>query len=191
MPRNAVTLLAGADDRLLRLVDRLDPATLRSATPCAGWDARALLSHTLQTIEAFSAAADGGTGPDEAELFSGRDILGGDPAQVAKEITSRSHRAWDLVGDWEATVSTVLGPMPAAQALAILTFSTLIHSWDLARAIGEAVEFTEEEAALAEGVAAGLVPDTRPAGLFGAELTPPPAATPTQRVIAFTGRSPI
>ena len=191
MSAQAVSLLAGADNRLLRLVDRLDPAALQSATPCAGWDARALLSHTLQTIEAFSAAADGGDGPSEAELFSGDDILGGDPALIAKEITSRSHRAWGLVEDWERTLTTVLGPMPAAQAIAIVTFSTLIHSWDLAGALGEPVEFTEGEAALAEGVAAALVPGTRPAGLFAAEVTAPATATPTQRVIAFTGRSPL
>lgn len=92
-------LLADADARLQQLVDRLDLEALAAATPCKGWDVRATLSHTLQSIEAFSAAVDGGPGPTEADLFSGADILGSDPAGVTKRIVARSHEAWSGVSD--------------------------------------------------------------------------------------------
>jgi uncharacterized protein (TIGR03086 family) len=184
-------LLRGADSRLQQLVDELDPTALKADTPCHGWDARSLLSHTLQSVEAFSAAVDGGPGPTEAELFGGADILGDDPVGVTKRIITRSHRAWAGVTDWEQLLTTVLGPLPAGQAVAIITFSTLIHSWDLARALGQNVSFTAGEAELAEGVAGIVVPMLRPQGLFADEVATTDGASPTQRVIALTGRSPL
>jgi len=186
-----LSLLTAADARLVSLVERLDAATLSALSPCAGWDVRALLSHTLQSIEAFASAIDGGPGPDEAELFSGRDILGSDPLGAAKPIIERSHAAWAGTTDWDAAVTTVLGQMPAGQAIGIITFSTLVHSWDLAVAMGESVEFTTSEADLVHAVGTQLVPPMRPAGLFGPEVPVPDSATPTQRVVAFTGRSPL
>jgi uncharacterized protein (TIGR03086 family) len=188
---DALDLLIGADARLLGLVDRLDAASLTAPSPCAGWNVAAVLSHTLQSIEAFSSAVDAGPGPSEAELFGGADILGADPSAVARTIVARSQAAWAGVSDWDREVTTVLGPLPAAQAIAIITFSTLVHSWDLARALGERVEFTASEATLAEAVGAQLVPTLRPAGLFGPEAATPPQATATQRVIAFSGRTPL
>jgi uncharacterized protein (TIGR03086 family) len=191
MQESPLVLLSGADTRLAQLVDRLRPAELGSATPCAGWDVRSMLSHTLQSIEAFSAAVDGGGGPTEAELFAGADILGDDPAGVTKRIVERSHAAWATVDDWDGTVNTVLGPLPSGQAIAIITFSTLVHSWDLAWALGERIEFTAAEATLAEAVGGQLVPSVREQGLFGPEVHPPTQSSATQRVIAFTGRSPL
>ena len=186
--------LAAADARLTALVERLTPAQLTAATPCANWDVRSMLSHTLASIEAFSAAVDNGAGPDEAKLFSGHDILGSDPASVAHRITRRSQigwAAWAADRRFDEPVTTVLGVMPASAALGIITFSTLVHSWDLAVAMGETLEFTADEATLAQAVAAQLLPTARPAGLFAAEVPVPASATPTQRVVSFTGRSPL
>lgn len=85
--------LVGVDNCLISLVERLNPGHLTATTPCSAWDVRGMLSHTLQSIEAFSAAVDGGPGPDEAEVFSGRDMLGTDPMEVTNRIIERSHSA--------------------------------------------------------------------------------------------------
>jgi uncharacterized protein (TIGR03086 family) len=85
----------------------------------------------------------------------------------------------------------VLGPLPAGQAIAIITFSTLVHSWDLAWALGDRIEFTAAEATLAEAVGGQLVPMFRDKGLYGPACHTPPQASATQRVIAFTGRYPV
>lgn len=188
---SSLALLAGADTRLAQLVDRLAVSDLAKPTPCVGWDVRAVLSHTLQSVEAFSSAVDGAGGPTESELFAGDDILGSDAAGVTKRIFERSHLAWSSIRDWDSTLTTVLGPLPAGQAIAIITFSTLVHSWDLAWALGERVEFTAAEATLAEAVGGRLVPAMREKGLYGPELHPPLQASATQRVVAFTGRSPV
>ena len=184
-------LLKSADARLMALVDALVGDDLASPSPCAGWDVRSMLSHTVQTMELFSATLDGGPGPTEADVFSGDDVLGGDPKATARRIVERSHAAWGGVSDWNTPVTIVLGTVPAAQAIAVLTYSTLVHSWDLAVAIGEKVDFTEAEAQLAEAVGGQLVPTMRPKGRFGPEVQAAPDATPTQRVVAFSGRNPL
>lgn len=186
-----LALLESADARLMALVDLLGDDDLGSLTPCAGWDVRAMLSHTLQTMELFSATLDGGPGPTEAELFGGGDSLGLDPKGTARRIIERSHAAWRTVSDWNTPVTIVLGTVPAAQAIAIITYSTLVHSWDLAVALGEKVEFSEAEAQLAEAVGSELVPLMRPKGRFGPEVPVPPDATPTEHVVAFSGRHPL
>ena len=101
-----------------------------------------------------------------------------------------------MSGDWLAPkngLRRTIGPIPAGEAIAIIAFSTQVHSWDLAVAMGEGatVEFTADEAALAEAVGNRLVPMMRPKGLYGPEVPAPAEATPTQRILALTGRNPI
>ena len=128
---------------------------------------------------------------DSLDLLSGADLVGDDPAPVTRESVARSHRAWSSVTDWEAPVTTILGTMPAAQAVAIVTYSNLMHSWDLATAVGGHVEFDEPEAQLAEAVGSQHVPAMRPRDLFGPEVPVPSTATPTERIAAFSGRHPL
>ena len=180
-------VLRRADRRLVDLVTTLDTTDLGLPSPCTGWDVRSLLSHTIASIDAFAAAADGGDGPSEEELFSGADILGSDPLAVARRSIERSQRAWATITDWQHPVTSVLGEMPAGQALGIVTYSTLIHSWDLAVAVNRAVEFDDAEAALAEKVGSALVPALRPQELFGPEIYTDVAATATERVVDFAG----
>jgi uncharacterized protein (TIGR03086 family) len=85
----------------------------------------------------------------------------------------------------------VLGEMPAEQAVGILTYSTLVHSWDLAIAVNRPVEFDDDEATVAEAVGSQLVPALRPQNLFGPAIIAGATATPTQRVVAFAGRHPL
>jgi len=84
-----------------------------------------------------------------------------------------------------------MGAIPAEKAVSIITFSTLVHTWDLAWALGRRVEFTATEATLAEAVGNELIPAMRAAGLFGPEVPAPAQASATQRVVAFTGRAPL
>ncbi|WP_236723645.1 TIGR03086 family metal-binding protein [Mycobacterium avium] len=147
--------------------------------------------HTVATIDAFAAALDGQGGPTEQELFSGADILGSAPLTVVEKSVDRSQQAWTTITDWERPILTVIGEMPARQAIGIITYSTLIHSWDLAVAIGKPIHFDEAEATLAEAVGSQLVPALRPQDLFGPEVAAGADATPTQRAVAFAGRNPL
>lgn len=188
---DSLELLSRADSRLVDLTAGLRGNHLELSTPCSDWNVRSLLSHTVASIDAFAAAVDGGAGPTEQELFSGQDILGTDPLAVVDHAVQRSQRAWATVTDWQRSVGTVLGDMTATQAIGIITYSTLVHSWDLAVAVGRSVEFDEAEAELAELVGGQLVPPLRQQELFGAEIQARTDANPTQRVVAFSGRHPL
>lgn len=187
----SLDLLHSADRRLVTLTAALATADLDLPSPCTGWNVRSLLSHTVASIDAFASGVDGQGGPTEEELFSGADILGATPLAVVENSVQRSHHAWATVTDWQAPISTVLGVMPAEQAVGIVTYSTLIHSWDLAVALDRPVEFDDAEAELAEAVGSALVPALRPQNLFGPAIAADTAATPTQRVVAFAGRHPL
>lgn len=184
-------VLQSADRRLIALTAALTAPDLDLPTPCTGWSVRSLLSHTVASIDAFAAGIDGHPGPTEEELFSGADILGAAPPAVVERAVERSHRAWSSVTDWQSPVATVLGEMPAEQAVGIITYSTLVHSWDLAIAVNRPVEFDDAEATVAEAVGSQLVPALRPQNLFGPEIITGATATPTQRVVAFAGRHPL
>lgn len=122
--------LVEAEQRLVALVSSIEADSYSSPTPCDRWDVRALLSHALASIDAFAAAVDGAPGPDMAQVFSGADIVGDDPLGATQRITRRSQAAWSTVRDLNAELSTFIGVMPAGQALAIITFSTVVHGWD-------------------------------------------------------------
>lgn len=187
----ALDLLQRADRRLVGLTSGLATGDLDRPSPCTGWNVRSLLSHTIASIDAFAAAIDGQGGPTEEELFSGADILGSTPLEVVEYSIARSHRAWSSVTDWQSPIATVLGEMPAEQAVGIITYSTLVHSWDLAVAVDRPVEFDDDEAGLAEAVGSQLVPALRPKNVFGPAVEAGSTATPTQRVVAFAGRHPL
>ena len=188
---DSLELLEGADRRLVALAAVVGGDALDLPSPCSDWNVRSLLSHTVASIDAFAAAVDGGSGPTQQELFSGADILGLDPLAVVERSVARSQRAWASITDWQQPVATVLGEMPASQAIGIITYSTLVHSWDLAVAVGRSVEFDQAEAELAEAVGMQLVPALRQQELFGAQVQTATGATPTQRVVAFSGRNPL
>ncbi|MBO3749248.1 TIGR03086 family protein [Streptosporangiaceae bacterium NEAU-GS5] len=185
-------ILVGAEHRLTELVEALDVTDLARPTPCAGWDVRALLSHTLAGIEVFAASADNGPGPTSEDMFGGGDRIGDDPVGATKRATSRSQAAWADLADPGAEVNTILGVLPMGKMMAISAFATIVHGWDLAIASGQTV--TELPAGLlahARAVAEELVPPLRGGqdhSLFQAELPAPADATPTQRLMAFLGR---
>ncbi|EFD61833.1 conserved hypothetical protein [Mycobacterium tuberculosis EAS054] len=180
--------LVEAEQRLVALVSSIEADSYSSPTPCDRWDVRALLSHALASIDAFAAAVDGAPGPDMAQVFSGADIVGDDPLGATQRITRRSQAAWSTVRDLNAELSTFIGVMPAGQALAIITFSTVVHGWDLAVATGQAGELPEHLADRFNWLLMTIRLSI--SSLAGTARTLVAVATPTQRLVALTGRKP-
>lgn len=119
---DSLELLQQADRHLVDLVFTLSVPNLDLPSPCSGWSVRSLLSHTIATIDAFAAALDGHGGPTEQEIFSGADIVGSAPLTVLEKSVDRSQQAWATIADWERPVATVIGEMPAGQAIGIITY---------------------------------------------------------------------
>ena len=188
-------ILVQAEQRLFELVESLDGKDLARPTPCAGWDIRALLSHTITGIEVFASSADRGPAPTAEDMFGGGDRVHDDPIEATKRAITRSQAAWADLPDPDAEVNTILGLLPIGTVMAVSAFATVVHGWDIAIAAGRPItELPPDLLAHASAVAQDLVPPLRAAddhSLFQPELPAPAGATPTQELMAFLGRPPL
>ncbi|NKQ53626.1 TIGR03086 family protein [Amycolatopsis sp. K13G38] len=124
---------AGAGfERLLRSVR---PGQWASPTPCSEWNVRRLVNHVARGNLNYVALLEGGTG---AEFLRMRDLdaLGGDPVATYAASVRNCAEAFARPGVLERTLDYPLGPVSGGQALAVRTTDTVIHTWDLARALG-------------------------------------------------------
>lgn len=182
--------LEEAESRWRELTSRLSGADLDRPTPCTEWDVRALVSHTIGAMEMYAAWADGGPAPDFEAMMAGRDVLAGDPQGSVSASCARSQRAWSQPGVLQRELTTPWGPMSGERVAAQSTFSTLVHGWDLAVALGLDTELPQHLLDLSWGVAEPLVPVLREAGVVAEPVEVGEGATATQRLFAFLGRDP-
>jgi uncharacterized protein (TIGR03086 family) len=189
----AYPVLVDAERRLADVIATLTPADLGRPTPCAGWDVRALLSHTLAGIEIFAATVDGNPAPSADDMFGGGDRIGDDPVGATKRATTRSQSAWADLDDPDRELDTILGRLPAREMLAVSAFATVVHTWDIEIAVGRpVVELPADLYRHTDAVARRYVPALRADGdhsLFQAETAVAAGATPTRRLMAFLGRA--
>lgn len=187
---DVLSCLEEAESRLRELTSGLTEADLDRPTPCTEWDVRALVSHTIGAMEMYASWADGGPPPDFEAMMSGQDVLGGDPHGAVLASCARSQRAWSQPGVLQRGLETPWGPWSGEQAASTSTFSTLVHGWDLAVALGLDTELPQHLLDLSWGVAEPLVPVLREAGVVAEPVEAGEGATPTQRLFAFLGRDP-
>jgi uncharacterized protein (TIGR03086 family) len=150
-----------------------------NATPCADWDVRGLVDHTLGW------QAEGGR------------LLGADIEPAADWIAIRA--AFDaILSDPSRLAGTVeqFGGIPKHELAGFLIGDLLIHSWDLARSIG-ADETLPADAVEATTIGLHHVPPallrgTNPLGakMMAAAVEVPDDASAQDKMLAFTGRRP-
>lgn len=176
----------------VELVGRARPADMARPTPCADWTLHGLISHMAAQHYGFAAAAAGD----------------GDPARWRPRRLSS-----DPAADYRASADTVLaafsadgvldrqfplpefaaGPsFPARQAVSFHFVDYVVHSWDVARALGLEVHFSGEllDAALQ---VARAVPGGEARLAPGAAFSPAVTwrdGSPLDQVVAVLGRSP-
>jgi uncharacterized protein (TIGR03086 family) len=116
----------------LRLVDA---GGWQSPTPCPAWDVRALVNHVARGNLNYVLLRRGG---DAAEFVRMRDAdaLGGDPVNAFDASVRQCADAYREPGALDVVADHPSGRLSGRQALAVRTTDTVIHTWDLARAIG-------------------------------------------------------
>jgi uncharacterized protein (TIGR03086 family) len=186
-----VRLDAQAVGTSVDLVARARPADMARPTPCADWTLHGLIAHMAAQHHGFAAAAAGD----------------GDPAHW------RPRRRDDPVADYRAAAETALAAFaadgvlerqfplpefaagalfPGRQAVSFHFIDYVAHSWDVAKALGLAVNFAPELLGAALGVARAV-----PGGAYrlapGAAFAPAvtcAGGSPLDEVVALLGRSP-
>ena len=98
-------------------------------TPCAEWDVRALVNHVVRGNLNYAALAG-------ADFLRMRDVdaLGDDPHAAFDRSVEVCAAAFD--GALDSVLDYPLGRIRGTQAIGIRTADTVVHTWDLARAVG-------------------------------------------------------
>lgn len=160
--------------------------SLDAATPCADYDVRKVINHTLLTIESFTAPLDGGSTASFPEIGAAADRANPDVVADTKAVLERSHTAWAGVTDFEAPVDTNLGPVPGGVAISVVTFQNVVHAWDIAKATGQSIAPSDALLDVCEGTAAAVLPIVPP-GFFAPSTEG--GVTRVDRLAALTGRT--
>lgn len=164
-----------------RVLERCDDLTI--PTPCPGWTAKELVEHVVGGTSYYTEAW-GGKVPELAD-----DI---DPAARYRALAAALAETCRRPGVLEQVVPSPLGSgeIPATMMLGIYTADTLIHTWDLARAVGTDVQLDQD---LLQRTWEAMIPiegALRRPGVFGPAVDIDEGAPLQDRAMAWFGRQP-
>ncbi|MGZ4616506.1 MAG: TIGR03086 family metal-binding protein [Actinomycetes bacterium] len=171
------------------------PENMSNPTPCREWDLRALLLHMNDSLLAlYEAIAVGHLGLDPPGADGDPAGDHGDP--TADPVASLRDRACRMIGAWAAAppapgeipiADRVLSPSIVAATGAV---EVAVHGWDVARACGHdrpvPPQLAEELLELCPLFVRAADRPTR----FAPRVHVSPLASPSDRLLAFLGRSP-
>ncbi len=168
-----------------KLVTELSPPALSAATPCPGWDVRALLNHVLGAARMFTLVNAGhAAGPDAG------DLLGDNPVGAVTTIAADNVASWRNPGGLDGQRTYPFGTFPAAAALLVNLTEVVVHAWDLARATGQGWTIDATVASVLDGFWAAVpLDEARARGAFGPAVTTSSDAPAAARLLAYLGRT--
>ena len=115
----------------------IDGDSLDRPTPCAGWDLRTLLAHVVGQHHGFAAAVTGGDAPPEA--YAHRRVT---PGRIAADWQGSADRmtaafaAAPLDRPVRLVEISTEQRFPAGTVVGFQLLDTVIHTWDVASALG-------------------------------------------------------
>lgn len=149
-------------------------------SPCEDWSAIDVVRHVVDTEHMFFGMVDHdvpGPGDDPLAAWPGiRDAMLAalrDPAVAEREYTGQMGTAV-----WQDSVDRFING------------DLVVHTWDVARALGVDDSLPDDEVARVQEAFAPLGDAMRQPGAFGAEVEPPADASAQDRFLAFLGRDP-
>jgi uncharacterized protein (TIGR03086 family) len=152
-------------------------------SPCDDWTARDVVAHLVGAHQLFFGFIELDVPPAP------------DPADGALPAWEHVRDAMQSALDDPATATKEFDGMLGRSrfedaANRFVTADVLIHTWDLARAMGLDDRLPEDEIAPTRAGLEGLGDSMRQPGVFGPEVEPPADADPQDRLLAFLGRDP-
>lgn len=186
---DSIALCQRTVDAASRLIAGVGSDELSRPTPCSDWDVKALLNHMIGGNYAFAEALAGKKIEPPAQM---PDLVGGDPGMAYARSAAHMMDAWRSPGALQRTLALPFGDIPAAVGINVILMDQLVHSWDLATALGRAYAMEADLAEVAlQTLQQTVRPEYRGPGMPFAHEVPCPADAPVQeRLLAFTGRNP-
>jgi uncharacterized protein (TIGR03086 family) len=184
--------LGPAAQRLSGLVAAVPEEALKARTPCAAMTVGDLLDHVDMFALAFTAAArKSDEFPDPPPPPAAAHLR----VEWRTEIPDRLAvlaQAWRAPDAWTGVAKVGGGEFPGELAGNIALGETLIHGWDLARAIDAPYSCDDAELEAVRTYVTPIVtgPQPPPEGLFAPRVAVPENAPLLDQVVALTGRDP-
>jgi uncharacterized protein (TIGR03086 family) len=189
---DSMEALDASAERMLELVGQVRPEQWSEPTPCAEWDVRTLVGHLIATRQGYSALLDGASAADLLSFITRQgEAAGTDPVATLGNAVTSVRAGFAEPGALERTVHHTVGDIAGNQLLGLLVMDSVIHSWDLATAIGVDAGLDEQ---LVDQVYGILAPRAEGGSLYarGSFTTParplPGGATPLERLLHIVGR---
>jgi uncharacterized protein (TIGR03086 family) len=162
-------------------VKAVTPDKWEVQSPCEEWRARDVVAHVVAGHRGVIAGVRGGESTP----------LGAD--EDPKQAWENASRAVDeITGDPQALAKEIDGPtgkMPAGQIIGrFVTMDLLVHTWDLARAVGAEERLDEPSVRHAYEAVKPMDAMIRQPKVFGPKLEPPPGADLQTEFLYFLGR---
>ncbi|WP_406270062.1 TIGR03086 family metal-binding protein [Nocardia sp. NBC_00881] len=174
------------------VVDRVTPDRLGAETPCAEWNLQALLEHMITQNHGFAAAA---RGSDDPGLWTVRPAT--DPVADYRASADDVVAAFAAEDVFErALLLPEMLPgygFPAGLAITFHLIDSVVHAWDVAQSIGEAITLDEDlgREALRVALAVPNGPErSAPGAAFAPGLVVPDETPVLDRILLLLGRSP-
>ncbi|WP_103348980.1 TIGR03086 family metal-binding protein [Amycolatopsis sp. CA-128772] len=174
-------------ERHLRAVP---PDGWNAPTPCPEWDVRALVNHMTRGNLNYVGLLRG-AGREEFLALRDEDALGADPVAAFTGSVRACAAAFAEEGALDRVVDYPLGKLTGRRALAVRTTDSVVHTWDLARALGaretldpDLVAWIDEDY---DAIFAGLALNSR---VFAEPPPAAPGASRQDRLLTRFGRDP-
>jgi len=148
-------------------------------TCCEGWTVTQLVGHAIGS-QRFIPKALGARGDIDRE--------GDDLVEVWNAVRAAADEALGAPGALDEVVTLPFGEMPAGEGLGFPIGDLLVHTWDLARAIGADDRLDAEACAVTYANLQPIDGSLRTPGFFGPKLEPAPDADAQDTLLAFVGR---
>ena len=173
---------AAADRPLTELLDAVPAAGWTSPSPCAGWTARDVVGHMIDTQREFFSTheVDLGAAPDAATDPAG--AWRAHAGRVAEALADSAVPAREFEGFFGPTTI-------GATFEQFYVWDMLVHRWDLARAVGVDARFTDAEIDRIEAGADSFGPALYMDGVCQPAVDVPEDADRDVRILARLGRA--
>lgn len=181
-------LHAQALDATGRVVGGVAADRWHAATPCADWDARALVNHLVAGNMWAAELADGGTIEGVGSRLDG-DVLGDDPAAAYAESAAAAAAVFRRPGALDAPCAVSYGPVPGSVYAGHRFLDVLVHGWDLAVATGQDYTFDPGLMEACRQVIEPQLDGFRSAGALAPAVAVPADASEQTRFLAMLGRT--
>lgn len=160
-----------------------------NASPCSEWSAREVAGHAMGVVSMVAARAEG-RDPQHDFMGAPGKIAGAKPYEAWSKIRDEALEALDQQGVLQREVDMPMGKNTIDGMIGFLFADTLVHTWDLARAVKGDDRLDVELAALALKNLTPMAPMLAKTGNFAPAVDVPASADAQAKLLGLSGRKP-